>query len=377
MNDLQERIRELIDNGARPVSAQEIFSLQDSSSTRPRAGRNRTRRRLLIVSGGFLLVVASVGVGVGLVNVPGAKNVVVPRASAATFLKLVATKAANEPALVPGPNQYLYVAEMTSVTDGATMSPSRRMFWYDANELVQTWTSPRLAGHKTWQVVGRPEFLSAADRAVWVTDGSKALGSGSSSGGLATYYNVAGLPSTASSMLSYFKSQKELPAESSYGSWPSWEFDVALGFLQNGASSLQRAALLRFVATIRGVRLLGHATSIVTGERGSVIAMPLERRGWSEEALFNPSTSDLIETRLVITGPTSKVAQIALPTPFIGEIESYTDFIFAGITRVDSHYSRPPAAPRYPTVWPFGSDREPLPGWLSSQVSGKANSSSE
>jgi hypothetical protein len=376
MTELNERIRDLIDNGIEPVSAQEIFSALPSVETNYRAHSRTRSRRVLVVCSVVALTIALVGIGIGLLNVPGAKNIGVPRASAATFLKLVATKAANEPALVPGPGQYLYVAEMTSSTDGSTMAPSHRMFWYDANELVQTWTSPRLAGHKTWQVVGRPEFLSPADRAIWVTDGSKPLGSGSSSGGLATYYNVAGLPTRSSSMLNYFKSQKDLPAESSYGSWPSWEYDIALGFLQNGASSLQRAALLRFVATIRGVRLLGHATSIVTGERGSVIAMPLERRGWSEEAIFNPSTSNLIETRLVITGPTSKDAQIVLPTPFIGEIESYTDFMFAGITRVNSHYSRPPGAPTYPTVWPFGSDREPLPGSLGSHVSVKANSSS-
>jgi hypothetical protein len=370
MTELNERIRELIDGGVEPVSAEEIFRAHDLLKKGNRVGhtRPRRRRRILVVSGVAVLAVALVGVGVGLVSVPGAKNAGVPRASAATFLKLVATKAADEPKLVPGAGEYLYVAQMTSMTNGARMSPSPRAFWYDANELVQTWTSPELVGHKTWQVVGRPEFLSDADRATWVTDGSKPLGSGSSSGGLATYYNVAGLPATASAMTTYFRSQKDLPTESSYGSWPSWEFDVALGFLQNGASSVQRAALLKYIATLRGVRLLGQATSIVTREKGSVIAMPLVRRGWTEEAIFDASTSNLIETRLVITGTTSKTVQIGFPTPFIGEIESYTDFLFAGITRVNSNYSRPSGVPIYPTVWPFSVDRQPLPGWLNSPI---------
>ena len=375
MTDLNERIRDLIDGGVQPVTAKEIFSAHSSVnvSTWDVQSRPHRRRRLLVIIGVAVLVIALVAVGVGLVTVPGAKNPGVPRASAATFLKLVATKAANEPALVPGPGQYLYVAELTSMTNGSTMAPSRKMFWYDANELVQTWTSPRLVGHKTWQVVGRPEFLSPADRAVWVTDGSKPIGSGSSSGGLAPYYNVAGLPTKASGMFAYFKSQKDLLTESSYGSWPNWEFDTALGFLQNGASSQQRAALLKYIATLPGVRLMGHATSVETGERGSVIAMSLVRRGWTEEAIFNPSTSDLIETRLVLTAlvaPTPTSSALIMPKPFVGEIESYTDFLYAGITRANSNYSRPPGAPTYPPVWPFTVDREPLPGWISSASKG-------
>jgi hypothetical protein len=374
MTDLSERIRDLIDGGVQPVTAEEIFFNYSSVKESTQIARTRPhRRRLLVVSGVVVLVIAAVGIGVGLVTVPGARNTDVPRASAATFLKLVATKAASQPALVPGPGEYLYVAALTSSSFGQTMPPSRKMFWYDANELVQTWTSPSLVGHKTWQVVGRPEFLSPLDRAIWVTDGAKPLGSGSSSGGLATYYNVPGLPTNASGMFTYFKSQKDLPAESTYGSWPSWEFGTALGFLQNGASSQQRAALLKFVATIPGVRLKGHATSVATGERGSLIGMPLVRQGWSQEAIFNPSTSDLIETRLVLTAlpaPTPNSSALILPKPFVGEIESYTDFLYAGITRANSNYSRPTGAPTYPPVWPFGTDREPLPGWVSSPSKG-------
>ena len=167
-------------------------------------------------------------------------------------------------------------------------------------------------------------------------------------------------------MLAYFKSQRDLPTESSYGSWPSWEFDIALGFLQNGVSSTQRAALLKFIATIPGVRLMGHATSVVTGERGSVIALPHVRPGWTEEAIFNPSSSKLIEIRLVLTSLTTTPTQIGTPPPFVGEIESYTDFLFAGITRVNSKYSLPVGTPTFPPVWPFGSVREPLPGWVGS-----------
>jgi hypothetical protein len=318
----------------------------------------------VVLSGVAALVIALVSVG--LVTVPGAKNAGVPPASAATFLESVAAKAASQRPLVPGPGQYLYVAKVTSMVNGSSVPPTFKAFWFDANDLGQVWTSPRALGQQTWQIVGRPEFLSAADRAIWVADGSKPIGSGSAGGGLPTYYNVAALPTKVSGMLAYFKGQRDLPAESSYGALPSWEFDIALGFLQNGASSSQRAALLKFIATIPGVRLMGHATSVVTGERGAVIAFPGVRPGWAEEAIFDPSSSKLIEIRLVLTSLTTTPTQIGTPPPFVGEIESYTDFLFAGITRVNSKYSLPIGTPAFPPIWPFGSLREPLPGWLGS-----------
>jgi|SRR5665213_1129410 len=369
MTELNERIRDFIDTGVAPVSAEEIFAarLIEQAGVGARRARPRLRRRLLVLSGVVALVVALVIVG--LVTVPGAKNTGVTPASAATFLESVAAKAATERPLVPGPGQYLYVATIESATFGEGRHPSPKTFWYDSSELYQVWTSPTAPDHQTYEIVGRPEFVSAADRAIWVTDGSPLLGSGSDSGPTPPYYDVAGLPTKASEMVAYFKSQIYLPTESWYGSLPSWEFGTALGFLQNGASSAQRAALLRFVATIPGVRLMGHATSIATGQRGLVIALPLGRSGLTEEAIFDPSSSNLIEDRYVFTTlpPKPKVTSpLPGPTPFVGEIQSYTDFVFAGITRVNSEYSLPKETPKFPPVWPFGSVREPLPGWLGS-----------
>lgn len=370
MTDLNNRLSNFIDTGVAPVSAEEIFvaSASEQKKVSAQRVRPRLRRRLLVLGSITAIATAIAIVSVGLVAIPGAKNTGVAPASAATFLKSVASKAAGQKALVPGPGQYLYVATVEGMGNGSRIPP-RKAFWFFADELNQAWTSPRTAGHQTWLVVGRPRFVSAADRAIWVADGSKPLGSGNSAGGLPTYYNVAGLPTSASAMVAYFKSQNYLPAESSYGSWPEWEFDVALGFLQNGASSAQRAALLRFVATIPGVRLMGHATSVVTGQRGSVIAMNLLKPGWTREAIFNPSTSSLMEIRSVLTAlppETTTTMPFAQPTPFVGEILDYTDFLFAGITHGNSTYSLPTGTPRFPRVWPFGSVREPLPGWIGS-----------
>jgi hypothetical protein len=168
-------------------------------------------------------------------------------------------------------------------------------------------------------------------------------------------------------MVAYFKSQADLPKESTYENAPLWEFSTVLDFLQNGASSAQRAALLRFAATIPGIRLLGHATSVVTKETGSVIGFPIGGgTGRIEEAIFNPSNSTLIESRLVLSALPTKTSPIPGPTPFIGEIETYTDFIFAGITGANSGDSVPAHAPTFPKAWPFALKREPLPGSLQS-----------
>lgn len=370
MNDLNERIRDFIDAGSLPVSPEEIYGQAFSVPVTPHGGepRPRVRRPLFVLSGvaAFAAVVSLVVSS--LVTVPGVKNNGVPPASAATFLRLVAKTAANQRALIPGPGQFLYVATISSMTNGSAQPPSRKTFFFDSDELRQVWTSPRLPGHETYVTVGKPLFLSAGDRAIWVADGSPALGSGNSSGPVPPYFNVADLPTKPSDMPRYLRSQSYLPGRSSYESWSSWEFDVALGFLQSGASSAQRAAILRFIATIPGVRLMGHATSVVTGHVGSVIGRPIRGAGLMEEALFDPTSSNLLETRYVVTRLTSRPAPFMQPTQFVGEIQSYSDFVFAGLTRAHTNYSLPVGTPTFPHVWPFGAVREPLSGWLGRQT---------
>jgi len=366
MTELNERIRDFIETGASPVSAQEILTAHVSMHvmTISHQVRPRSRRRLWVLGVAAALIIALLSIG--LVSVPGVKNNAVSPASAATLLGSMAAKASRENPLVPGPGQYLYVATIVSNTDGESMHPSPKMFWYNSDELHQVWTSPTAAAHQTYEIVGRPEFVSAADRSVWVTDGSQPLQSGSSGYGPPLYYNVEGLPTKASEILAYLKSQTYLPKESPYGSQASWEFDTALQFLENGASSLQRAAILKFMATIPGVRLSGYATSIVTHEKGSVIELPFKRSGLTTEAVFNPSNSNLIEIRYVYISLASIEAPFPGPTRIVGEIQSYSDFAFAGITQAKSDYSLPPGTPTFPKVWPFGSTREPLSGWLGS-----------
>jgi hypothetical protein len=362
MNELDQRIRDFIESNAAPVSVDEVFALAPAHR-RPARGR-RQHHRFLLLAGAAIVVLAVVSVS--LVALPGPKSVNVPKASAAAFLDTVAVRAASEKALVPGPGQYLYVATITSNTDGESLPPSRKLFWYDSEQLIQTWTSPLSPSHETSHVVGRPIFVSAVDRATWIRDGSKPIGSGNSTGPSPSYLPITALPTTASTMLAFFRSQGDLSAKPSYESLASWEFSSALDYLQSGASSAQRAALLRFIAAIPGIRLLGHAESVATREVGSVVGLPIGSIGKMQEALFDPTSSTLIETRLVLTAVRPPLPSFPEPTPFVGEIQYYSDFVFAGITRTNSHYSLPPRTPVFPEAWPFTETREPLPGFLGS-----------
>ena len=359
MLELDKQLRELIDTGAPPVTVDEIVAARQpmTSHNETRSRRDHFRRsRAVLVSGLALAIIA--GAIVGLVVIPGPNGLTSGRASAASFLNAAATIAQHQKPLVPGPGQYLYVATVVSLTNGETSAPSPKMFLYFTNELVQTWTAPGLAGHQTWTLVGQPEFVSAADHAIWVIDGSKPLQSGSSSGHSSPYYDVANLPTNPSSILAFFKRQKYLYRASREDA--NWEFNSALTFLQNGASATQRAALLRFLATIPGVRLMGTATSMVTHERGTLIGLPADLPGLTNEAIFNPSTSQLIETRTVITAP-NKLPRFyrtgSVRDYFTGEIQSYSDNLSIGVSGLTA---RPSKSPPLPPVWPSGSTRKPL-----------------
>jgi hypothetical protein len=371
MTELNERIRDFIDFNASPVDVAEVLALGLDHVGPPHRARRR-QSRILAMCGAASVVIALVSVG--LINVPGPKSGNASKASAATFLESVAKRASDEKALVPGPGQYLYVATISSQTNGESLPPASKAFWYNSEELAQTWTSPLSQSHESFQIVGRPIFTSAASRAAWVLDGSPPLGSGSSSGPPPPYYDVTSLPTKASAMVAFFKSQADLPKESTYQNVALWEFSVALNYLQSGASSNQRAALLRFVATIPGIRLTGHATSVLTHKTGSVISFPIGGgTGRTVEAIFDPTSSTLIETRIVLTSlPTKQSVKIPFsPTPFVGEIETYTDFVFAGITKANTEYSLPLGTPVFPKAWPFSSKRWPLPGSLQSNSSRK------
>jgi hypothetical protein len=368
MHDLREQIRDLVDSGADPVSAQEVWASQRSPRTgrlrRPAPFRFRRTIKYAVTAAAILALVV-----VGLILVPSDTRLNTPAASAAAVLKKAAKEAAAEPALVPGPGQFLYVRMLDGSIEGIGSPPDSRVERFYAQELIQVWSAPGAQGVNTSEVVGVPRFVSGADRAAWQADGAKPLESGFSGGGETTYFDVADLPTDPSEMAAYFAKQSYLPVDAAHGRDAVWEFGTALDFLENGASSTQRAALLRFMATIPGVADQGSATTLGTDETGTLLSIAADSpAGTALQAIFDVSTSQLLEVRTVVTDsaerltPTSSQVitgqEMAPLQP--GQVEGYSDFLFDGIA--SSTHAVPAGAPALPAVWPYGSGREPAPG---------------
>jgi hypothetical protein len=361
MPDLAEQIRVFIDSGATPVTAEEVVSgIARSHEQVPTTGHSRSSSRVAIY-GSVVAVAALVLAVVGVSLNSSGVHTEAPPASAASFLGQVASIAARQKPLVPAPGQYLYTRRIDGEVQGAVLSNAR--FYFQA--AWEQWSSPDGLGRSSYSVVGQPLFVTSADRSLWEQSGSPSIETGYSGGGVPPYYDVTNLPTKASQIKSYFDNQPSsvLPATPTYGKNAVWQFDAASEFLQHGASSKQRAALLRFMATIPGVRYLGKTTTFGNRQKGTLLSIPtIKPAGDALQAVFNPKTSALLETRIVVVDPSkAPVRQIRTVSPVAkGQVQSYADLVDVGVT--NSTDSPPTGAPALPSLWPYGTAREPVPG---------------
>jgi hypothetical protein len=313
-------------------------------------------------------VLVAAAVAVGLVLAPWNVQLGPAPASAGAVLKQAADVAASERALVPGPGQFLFVRTLEGSIDGTGSTPDARVERFYVQEVHQVWSAPGVPGASTWEVVGQPRFVSGADRTAWEADGSRPLESGYGGGGTAVYYDVADLPTKASRMAAYFAKQPYLTFVPFYGRDAVWDFETAADFLQSGASSTQRAALLRFMATIPGVRDRGRAATLGTDRSGTLLSIPSDHAGIAVQAILDVATSQLLELRTTVTAaadlvaPTASEVQAGHESAALasGQVLGYSDFIFAGIA--DAARSVPHGAPAPLPAWPYGTGRDPAPG---------------
>ena len=294
------------------------------------------------------------------------------RASASIVLRRAALAADAQQPLVPGPGQFLYVRLLVGSRAGydffLATGPPRQLSRYYVQSMNQLWTAPSGPNRQTMTVVGQPQFITQADRSLWREAGSPPIESGYGSGTAPPYYDVTDLPTDPSKMAAYFTSQSDLPSAPADGRDGLWDFSTAASFLENGASATQRAALLEYMATIPGVSNDGTGTTLGTKETGTILSIPSRRPGSTYQAIIDPSTSRLLETRLVVSDPSALVAPTraevasgrAIAPLGAGQAESYVDFLYAGIA--DSSSAAPATAPAAPPAWPFGTGRLPVPG---------------
>jgi hypothetical protein len=359
MPDLADQIRQFIDDGAPPLTIEEIAGArvrvwvggQQDSTARRRPHRHTGWR--LTVAGTAILLVA-----VGLAIVPSSRPARSETAAAAVLDQL-AGKASQTAASVPGPGEYLYTQALegtVSFSDPPSReSPIQRGWAYYIEGASEDWSAPTGPGRSVFYYTGGPLFMTAADRAAWLADGSQPIGVGWAYGP-AVYYDVAGLPTKASRVKAYLTRQPGLGGDTE-GNNPSWQFDTATEFLAAGASAKQRAALYQYMKSIHGVKDLGISRTVETHLSGVTLGLPGLAPGSEEEALFDPSTATILELRRVITGAATSHRW---PGAQAGEAMEYDDFVYAGVA--NSTQNPPSGAPVLPEVWPAFTSRTPSPG---------------
>jgi hypothetical protein len=220
------------------------------------------------------------------------------------------------------------------------------MWHYYIQTFTQQWTGPSGANASTTFATGQPQFVTKADQVAWQAAGSPPIEIGGGGSPPAVYYNVTNLPTDPSQMAAYFATQTQIPGASN--SNPGDQFDVAVGFLSHGASSAQRAALFRYMATLPGVKSLGWTQALGNGVSGETLAVQ-GTMGREIEAVIQLRTTQLIEERVVVADPSQLGAGLYPSEMRAGEALSYTDFTYAGIATSSS--SPAEYAPVAPTPW--------------------------
>lgn len=367
MPELAERIRTYVDLAQPSVSMSEIEGALNRR--RPLRAVRRRRRRL---SGGILVSAGVVTIVAVLLAMPQPSPNGTSSASAATILNGAAAVADSQQPLVPGPGQFLYV-RLLDGSGGAEdffpqTGPERTLARFYTQETLEQWMSPTGPNRQAFTTVGQPEFYTEADRQLWEQAGSPLIESGYGFGGGPPYYNVANLPTDPSKMSAYFASQADLVQAAGGRLNTLSDFSIAADFLERGASGEQRAALLKYMATIPGVTDDGPGTTLGTKQSGTILAMPSTAAGFSFQVIIDQTTSEVLEQRLVVSDPSKLYqpapAQVAAGQAIaqlqVGQAKDFQDFLYAGIANSSS--SIPNGAPSSPAPWPFGTGREPLPG---------------
>jgi hypothetical protein len=371
MRDLSERIRTYVDMAQPTVTMSEINERLNRNDPRSRAARTLSGRTWLW--GGVIVAAGVAALVAALLTIPAAGPGKSSPASATTILRHTAMVADSQQPLVPGPGQFLYVRLLDGSREASDFFPvsqtGHALSRFYVQETLEQWTSPSGPNPQAGTVVGQPEFITEMDRQLWEQAGSPLIESGYSGGGSPPYYDVTNLPTDPSKMSAYFASQPDLVQAADGPLNALWNFSTASTFLESGASGQQRAALLRYMATIPEVSDAGLGTTLGTKQTGTILAMPSTTPGYTFQVIIDQATSEVLEQRLIVSDPSefysptpAQVAGGQAIAPFqVGQAKLYTDFLFAGIANSSS--SIPSGAPPSPAPWPFGTGREPRPGW--------------
>jgi hypothetical protein len=282
----------------------------------------------------------------------------VPAASAAVVLDRAAQAAMRSTVVVPGVGQYGFVKVETGSVVGTgsavgTRRPSWNV-WVRTSEVKSDWYAANGSGRERI-VRTLTSFLTRRDRAIAqahgvtlarltaatfprIMDGAFPARTLQTAGFL-PYWQMNRLPTRPAALQRALERLLLASAGTAQGSLmrqmradPAGMFAPISQFLFLPTSPQLRAALFRVLADLPGVQLLGHQRDRL-GRMGIAVAVT---QGWPdrvrEELLFDPATSNLLQTETVQLRTSSRSASggPSMPAGVVG----YTDFVSRGV--VDS-----------------------------------------
>jgi hypothetical protein len=341
--------------------AGERSSCQAAARRRRERGLRPGRRGVAAAAGIAAAVV--VGVLAMVVSLPAGGGhdgpLDVPAASAAVVLDRAAQAAMRTTVVVPGRGQYGFVKVETGsvVGTGFAVGATRPSWnvWVRTSETKSDWYTANGSGRERI-IRTSTSFLTRRDRTIAqahgmtltrltatfprVLDGAFPARTLQTAGFL-PYWQMDRLPTRPATLRRALERLLLASAGSSaHGSLvrqmradPAGMFAPISQFLFLPTSPQLRAALFQVLARLPGVELLGHQRDRL-GRSGIAVAVtqggPNRVR---EELLFDPATSNLLQTETVQL-PTSTPAASRGPSMPAGTVMEYTDFVSRGV--VDS-----------------------------------------
>jgi hypothetical protein len=275
--------------------------------------------------------------------------------------------AANQPAAAAlPPGQYEYTAsvgmdlisriyENDELPGSPTASgPPKQTFSVYAPVTRQVWIATDGSG-RLEQSYGEPSFLTPADRAAWVSDGSPDILPASSdvdsieAKGALVAPDLSNLPTNPGTLLAGIEART---IGSFFGApaGAAGTFEIIGDLLrETDASPTLRAALYQAAAQMPGVILIGTVTD-AAGRSGAAVAYASS--GEQNELVFDPTTSVLLGEATVVTDP----SQLCRLDVSVGTVLSETSYVASGVvnstsdvpegTPLTSYHVAIPASPR-------------------------------
>jgi hypothetical protein len=233
-------------------------------------------------------------------------------------LREAATVAAAQEPVTPGPGQFLFTRSQDAYLHSTAYSPycrthacDREHPWQATDEwsvLVpserQAWISFGSRRGRVRTVSGKPRFVSADQRAGWVTAGSPPLPHAGqvedSTISGASILDASKLPTDPATLRRMIEAREIPGVEGPPGEAETFTL-IGDMLRQSYLPAAVRAAIYQLTAELPGVELLGEVDDPV-GRPGIGIAYTDRRRGIRHELVFDPRTSALLGERESIVG---------------------------------------------------------------------------